>query len=120
MVLGSTASVKAQHRDLKCTPSTNLPKSMGSRQDDTAWTVRKGRTIEILFHSFTLRPHGLLNDAVRAVDRIHVWTSVFDDLPQGTDKHPAKHQTIRENRLNLFTIASPFEKAKNSFFEPLF
>lgn len=114
------SSVKAQHRDLKCTPSTNLPKSMGSRQDDTAWTVRKGRTIEILFHSFTLRPHGLLNDAVRAVDRIHVWTSVFDDLPQGTDKHPAKHQTIRENRLNLFTIASPFEKAKNSFFEPLF
>ncbi|AXF84639.1 hypothetical protein DTO96_100349 [Ephemeroptericola cinctiostellae] len=120
MALGLTASVKAQHRDLKCTPSTNLPKSMGSRQDDTAWTVRKGRTIKILFHSFTLRPHSPLNNAVRAVDRAHVWTSVFDGLSQGTDKHPAKHQTIRENRLNLFTIASPFEKAKNGFFELLF
>lgn len=41
MALGSTAPVKAQRHDLKCTPSTNLPKSMGSRQDDTAWTVRK-------------------------------------------------------------------------------
>ena len=93
---------------------------MGSRQDDTAWTVRKCRTIKILFHSFTLRPHDLLNNAVRAIDRVHVWTSVFDDLLQGTDKHQAKHQTIRENRLNLFTIASPVEKAKSCFFEPLF
>lgn len=89
---------------------------MGSRQDDTAWTVRKCRTIEILFHSFTLRPHSLLNNAVRAIDRVHVWTSVFDDLPQGTDKHPAKHQTIRGKSVKPVYNRRHHSKSKKQLF----